>query len=73
MDAFAKEVLSPQTFKLYDEVVTLEERREFLIEWFRSVKGNGKGTRKVDSAIRLFDGKLDFKYPAFLEEVLDFA
>ena len=73
LNAFAKEVLSPQTFKLYDEVVTLEERREFLIEWFRSVKGNGKGTRKVDSAIRLFDGKLDFRYPAFLDEVLDFA
>lgn len=51
----------------------MEERRDFLIEWFRSVKGNGKGTRKVDSAIRLFDGKLDFRYPAFLDEVLDFA
>lgn len=73
LNAFAKEVLSAQTYNLYKEVVSLEERREFLIDWFQSVKGNGKGKRKVDSAIRLFDGTLDFKYPAFLEEVFDFA
>src|SRR5471030_2357615 len=73
LDAFAKEVLSTATYKLYDANVTLEDRRENLIQWFKSVKGNGKGARKVDSAIRLFDGLLDFKYPAFLDEVLDFA
>lgn len=71
--AFAKEILSAQTYKLYGAEASLDERREFLIEWFRSVKGNGKGTRKVDSAIRLFDGNLDFKYPVFLDEVLDFG
>jgi putative ATP-dependent endonuclease of OLD family len=73
LNAFAKEILSTQTYNLFDEKDSLEERRGFLIEWFRSVKGNGKGTRKVDSAIRLFDGELDFKHPAFLDEVLDFA
>ena len=71
--AFAKEILSAQTYKLYGAEASLDDRREFLIEWFRSVKGNGKGTRKVDSAIRLFDGDLDFKYPVFLDEVLDFG
>ena len=73
LDAFAEEVLSTQTYNLYKVVGTLEERREFLIDWFRSVRGNGKGARKVDSAIRLFDGTLDFKYPAFLDEVFDFG
>lgn len=73
LDAFAKEVLSTQTFNNYSKTTTLEERREYLIQWFQSVTGNGKGARKVDSAIKLFDGALDFKYPAFLDEVLDFA
>ncbi|WLH85045.1 ATP-dependent endonuclease [Pseudomonas sp. FP2338] len=73
LDAFAKEVLSTETFNIYNKEVTLEDRRENLIHWFKSVKGNGKGTRKVDSAIKLFDGTLNFKYPVFLDEVLDFA
>ncbi|CNB44305.1 chromosome segregation protein [Yersinia ruckeri] len=73
LNAFAEEVLSKQTYNLYTKVAGLNKRREFLIEWFRSVKGNGKGARKVDSAIKLFDGKLDFKYPAFLDEVFNFG
>ncbi len=73
LDAFSKEVLSTATYKLYDAKETLEERREYLIQWFKSVKGNGKGARKVDSAIKLFDSDLAFNYPAFLDEVLDFA
>lgn len=73
LNAFAKEVLSKQTYNLYTKVADLNKRREFLIEWFRSVKGNGKGARKVDSAIKLFDGNLDFKYPAFLDEVFNFG
>lgn len=73
LNAFAEEVLSKQTYNLYTKVADLNKRREFLIEWFRSVKGNGKGARKVDSAIKLFDGNLDFKYPAFLDEVFNFG
>ena len=73
LNAFAKTVLSTNAYNLYDANKTLEDRRESLIQWFKSVAGNGKGARKVDSAIRLFDSALDFKYPAFLDEVLDFA
>ncbi|PCQ48805.1 ATP-dependent nuclease [Citrobacter freundii] len=73
LNAFAEEVLSRQTYNLYTKIADLNKRREFLIEWFRSVKGNGKGARKVDSAIKLFDGDLDFKYPAFLDEVFNFG
>jgi predicted ATP-dependent endonuclease of OLD family len=73
LDAFAKEVLSTETFNIYNAEVSLEDRRENLIRWFKSVKGNGKGTRKVDSAVKLFDSALDFKYPAFLDEVLNFV
>lgn len=73
LNAFAKEILSKEAYKRYGVETTLENRREYLICWFKSIKGNGKGSRKVDSAIKLFDGTLDFKYPAFLDEVLDFA
>jgi hypothetical protein len=73
LDSFAKCILSTVTYNLYEKKSTLEDKREFLIEWFRSVKGNGKGARKVDSAIKLFDSNLDFKYPDFLDEVLHFG
>ena len=73
LDAFAKVVLSTQTFKSYSAKATLESRCEFMVSWFASVPGNGKGARKVDAAIKLFDGTLDFLYPIFLDEVFDFA
>lgn len=73
LNAFAKEILSAQTYSAYEKVASLEERRDFLIDWFRSADGNGKGRRKVDSAIRLFDSNLNFRYPAFLDEVFNFA
>lgn len=72
LNDFAEVVLSTQTKKIYDKETTLKERREFLIDWFRSIKGNGKGARKVDSAIKLFDSSLKFEYPPFLDEVLNF-
>lgn len=71
--AFAKIVLSPQTFKAMQEKTDLIEKAAFIIEWFESVPGDGKGKKKVDSAIRLFETEDKFKYPAFLDEVLNFA
>ncbi|WPO50325.1 ATP-dependent nuclease [Pseudomonas sp. S1Bt23] len=73
LNAYAAVVLSTQTLKLYSAKASLEDRRDYLIEWFRSVKGNGKGARKVDAAIKLFDAALEFKYPTFLDEVFDFG
>ncbi|ANI56070.1 ATP-dependent nuclease [Pseudomonas sp. DR 5-09] len=73
LNELAKTLLATKTFATYDEHTTLGERKEYLINWFRSVPGNGKGARKVDSAIRLFESKLKFNVPGFLEEVLDFG
>lgn len=73
LNIFAKIVLSSQTFNKYTERNALEERQEYLIQWYKSEKGNGKGARKVDSAIRLFESLVEFKYPSFLDEVLNFA
>lgn len=71
--SFSKIVLSPQTHKLLQAEPDLAAKTAFIITWFKSVDGDGKGKKKVDSAIRLFDTKDKFKYPAFVDEVLDFA
>lgn len=70
--AFAKIVLSTETYNLLNAKQNLPEKRTFITEWFRSIKGDGKGKKKVDSAIRLFDTSETFKYPAFLYEVFNF-
>lgn len=71
--AFSKIVLSPQTHKLLQAKPDLATKTTFIITWFKSVDGDGKGKKKVDSAIRLFETTDKFKYPAFLDEVLNFA
>ncbi|MBX5729353.1 AAA family ATPase [Pseudomonas aeruginosa] len=71
--AFAKIILSTKTYNLLDKEPTLKDKQAFLIDWFKSADGDGKGKKKVDSAIRLFETTEKFKYPAFLDEVLNFA
>ncbi|WP_145255578.1 ATP-dependent endonuclease [Pseudomonas sp. DE0157] len=73
LDALAKVMLSSQTYETYEAKPSLSDKKAYLVRWFQSVPGNGKGARKVDSAIRLFDSKLKFHVPQFLEEVLDFG
>ena len=71
--AFAKIVLSTQTYKLFTAEQSFPAKRDFITEWFASTKGDGKGKKKVDSAIRLFETTETFKYPAFLDEVFNFG
>ena len=73
LQAFAKIALSSKTFKLFIAKPTFAEKLEFIVEWFRSGDGDGKGKKKVDTAIRIFETDDPFKYPAFLAEVLNFA
>lgn len=70
---FSKIVLSPQTNKLLQAEPDLAAKTTFIVAWFKSVDGDGKGKKKVDSAIRLFETKENFKYPVFLDEVLNFV
>ncbi len=71
--AFAKIVLSPKTYNLLVAEPTFDDKFAFVVEWFKSADGDGKGKKKVDSAIRLFETSDPFKYPAFLGEVLNFV
>ncbi|WP_413704519.1 ATP-dependent nuclease [Pseudomonas sp. Pseusp16] len=71
--AFAKIVLSTKTYNLLVAEPTFDDKRAFIVEWFKSADGDGKGKKKVDSAIKLFETSEPFKYPAFLGEVLNFV
>ncbi|MDG9930705.1 MULTISPECIES: AAA family ATPase [unclassified Pseudomonas] len=71
--AFAKIVLSTKTYNLLAAEPTFDGKRTFIVDWFKSADGDGKGKKKVDSAIRLFETTEPFKYPAFLGEVLNFV
>lgn len=71
--SFAEIVLSTKTYNLFKEEPTPALKREFIVTWFKSGDGDGKGKKKVDSAIRLFDTTEPFKHPEFLDEVLSFA
>lgn len=71
--AFAKIVLSSVTYNLLVAEPTFDDKRAFIVDWFKSADGDGKGKKKVDSAIRLFETTEPFKYPAFLGEVLSFV
>lgn len=71
--AFAKIVFSRQTYSQFDVEQGFSAKRDFITEWFASSKGDGKGKKKVDSAIRLFESTELFKYPAFLDEVFNFG
>lgn len=70
--AFAKIILSPQTYNLLHAKSTFCDKRAFFVEWFKSAGGDGKGKKKVDSAIKLFETNEPFNYPAFLVEVMNF-
>ncbi|WP_411960980.1 ATP-dependent nuclease [Pseudomonas mandelii] len=73
LQAFAEIVLSSKTIKLFTAKPTFAEKLDFIVEWFRSGDGDGKGKKKVDTAIRIFETDEPFKHPAFLAEVLNFA
>lgn len=73
LEAFAQIVLSAITFNRLMDEPTFDAKRAFIVEWYKSVDGDGKGKKKVDSAVRLFETTATYKYPAFLDEVLNFA
>lgn len=72
LKSFAKIVLSVRAYHLFIKEPDFAQKRAFIVDWFKSKNGDGKGKKKVDSAIRLFDTATPFKYPSFLDEVLSF-
>lgn len=85
IDIFAQVILSTQTYNKYQDVENLQEpnfsyikyrhnpalnkKVYFLKEWFQ---GENTGSKKVDSAMRLFESEAQVKYPTFLSGALRF-
>lgn len=71
LDAFAKLILSKQTYNLYEKEPDLVAKTVYLRNWFGGETGNGK--KKVDSAMRIFDSDEAINYPAYLAGAFDFG
>lgn len=68
LDAYAKLVLTSQTYSKYDNG-DLAARQAFLTAWF---SGEGTGGKKVDSAMRIFEADEVIVAPDYLIEALKF-
>ena len=62
-------MLSVQTYKKYQKSGDLNERKEFLRDWFG---GKDSGGKKVDSAIRIFDSDKTITFPEYLIKAVQF-
>ena len=69
LDSFAKTALSTQVYNNFETCGNLNAKITFLEDWFR---GEGGSSKKVDSAIRIFDAQDSIKIPAYLQEAVTF-
>ncbi|MEZ9600610.1 ATP-dependent endonuclease [Vibrio sp. 10N.286.46.A8] len=70
---FAKIALSTVTFNQLDKIDNLDKQKEFFIAVYVGENGDkNNGSKKVDSAIRIFDSQEDIQYPEYLVEALKF-
>jgi predicted ATP-dependent endonuclease of OLD family len=69
LDLLANVMLSKQTYNKYNGRTGLAEKKAFFKDWYSDEKS---GSKKVDSAIRIFDTNHDIKFPEYLEKAIDF-
>jgi putative ATP-dependent endonuclease of the OLD family len=71
LNKYAKVALSKVTYNKYLEKDALDKKVEYLRKWYAS-DGKNHGSKKVDSAIRIFDSNVAIKYPTYLVKALNF-
>jgi predicted ATP-dependent endonuclease of OLD family len=69
LQAFARVVLSAQTYKHFAECPDIPAKIDFLENWYL---GDGGASKKVDSAIRIFDSTDAILIPDYIEEAAVF-
>ena len=69
LDTLAKVMLSAKTLGKYNASGDLAGKKQFLREWY---DGENSGSRKVDSAVRIFDSVVVIKYPDYLTKAIAF-
>jgi predicted ATP-dependent endonuclease of OLD family len=73
LKGFAKIALSTIAFNQLDKIDSLEKQKEFFVAVYVGENGDkNHGSKKVDSAIRIFDSKKDIQYPVYIVEALKF-
>jgi putative ATP-dependent endonuclease of the OLD family len=70
MDVLAKVMLSTQTYKEYEACVDFHKKKAFFEEWYAP---KNSGSKKVDSAIRIFDSSVAINYPDYLRKAVSFG
>lgn len=70
LDKLAKIMLSPQTYTLYAASGDLPSKRKFFENWY---SGEDAGSKKVDSAVRIFDSKETISFPSYLTQAVTFG
>jgi len=69
LDRLAQLMLSTRTYNKYEECGDLDAKMEFFKGWYDD---KNSGSKKVDSAIRIFDSEQNIKFPEYLEKAVDF-
>jgi len=69
LDSFAEVALSTQTYNVYKACPDLAAKASFLEDWYL---GDGGASKKVDSAIRIFDAQDAVVIPTYLQEAATF-
>ena len=73
LENLAKIALSTQAFKELQALNNLDEKKAYFTAVYIGVNGDkNNGSKKVDSAIRIFDSKKQIQYPDYLLEALRF-
>jgi putative ATP-dependent endonuclease of the OLD family len=71
LDKLAKVMLSKQTYAIYEKQTDLAARKEYLLNWYREPENSG--SKKVDSAMKIFESAENISYPEYLIKALEFV
>ncbi|MEM1438728.1 MAG: AAA family ATPase [Pseudomonadota bacterium] len=69
LDLLARTILSAKTLRSYRDSGDLPAKAAFLCNWFAT--GN-QGSKKVDSAMRIFESEAKLSYPSYLRDAIQF-
>ena len=73
LDKFAKIALSSQAYNQVKELKGLDQKKAFFTAVYVGENGDkNNGSKKVDSAVRIFDSEKVIQYPNYLMEALKF-
>lgn len=73
LDKFAKIALSSQAYNQMKELKGLDQKKAFFTAVYVGENGDkNNGSKKVDSAVRIFDSEQVIQYPIYLMEALKF-